>query len=414
MAVMAPSALGLEFTPLDPLFLQDPFPFYARLRREAPVTFAPAFHFWLVSRYADVQTALKDARTYSSRDTLRPPVELPREVMAIVQPAGYRPEYPLLGDDPPAHTRVRALVGKAFTLARVSALEPRIRELCRNAIEALKRGGRQADLVSRLASPLAMNFMTELLGIPASDGERIKRWCDDEKLFFIPIPLDQHLRAARGVADFRRYLRELVEDRRRSPRDDLITSLLEARTEGARPLNTDELVALACVLVFAGHETTTNLIAILLHQLLRHPGLWQELRKAPYVIRNAIEETIRYDSPLVGMMRTTTAPVSLGGTELPAGARLFLLFASANRDESVFDNGERFDIHRASAVRHLGLGHGIHYCVGAQFARAEAQALLELMVEQLPDLRLVPGERVPYLPNLVHRAPQQLLVEWGA
>lgn len=411
---MAPSSLGLEFTPLDGAFLQDPFPFYARLRREAPVTLAPAFHFWLVSRYADVQTVLKDARTYSSRDTLRPPVELPREVMAILQPAGYRPEYPLLGDDPPAHTRVRALVGKAFTMARVSALEPRIRELCRNALDVLKRGGRKADAVSRLASPLAMNFMTELLGVPASDGERIKRWCDDEKLFFIPIPLENHLRAARGVADFRRYLRELVEDRRRSPRDDLITSLLEARTEGERPLNTDELVALACVMVFAGHETSTNLIAVLLHHLLRHPGVWQELRKAPYLIRNAIEETIRYDSPLVGMMRTTTAPVTLGGTALPAGERLFLLFASANRDESVFDNAERFDIHRASAVRHLGLGHGIHYCVGAQFARLEAQALLELLAEQLPDLRLVPGERVTYLPNLVHRVPQQLHVEWGA
>lgn len=414
MAAMAPSALGHEFTPLDPHFLQDPYPFYARLRREAPVTFAPAFNFWLVSRYADVQNVLKDARTYSSRDTLRPPVELPREVMAILEPAGYRPEYPLLGDDPPAHTRVRALVGKAFTMARVSALEPRIRDICRNALDVLKRGGRRADIVSQLASPLAMHFMTELLGIPSSDRERIKKWCDDEKLFFIPIPLDQHLRAARGVADFRRYLRELVEDRRKSPRDDLITSLLEARTEGERPLNTDELVALACVLVFAGHETSTNLLSVLLHHLLRNPGVWQELRKAPYLIRNAIEETIRYDSPLVGMMRTTTVPVHLGGTALPAGTRLFLLFASANRDESVFDNADRFDIHRASAVRHLGLGHGIHYCVGAQFGKLEAQALLELMVEQLPDLRLLPGERVPYLPNLVHRVPQQLYVEWGA
>lgn len=413
MAAMAPSSLGHEFTPLDEHFLQDPFPFYARLRREAPVTFAPAFHFWLVSRYADVQSVLKDARTYSSRDTLRPPVELPRQVMAILEPAGYRPEYPLLGDDPPAHTRVRALVGKAFTMARISALEPRIRDICRNALDVLKRGGRRADAISRLASPLAMHFMTELLGIPSSDGERIKRWCDDEKLFFIPIPLENHLRAARGVADFRRYLRDLVEDRRRSPRDDLITSLLEARTEGERPLNTEELVALACVMVFAGHETSTNLIGVLLHHVLRQPGLWQELRKRPYLIRNAIEETIRYDSPLVGMMRTTTAPVTLGGTALKAGERLFLLFASANRDESVFDNAERYDIHRASAVRHLGLGHGIHYCVGAQFARVEAQALLELMVEQLPELRLVPGERVPYLPNLVHRVPQQLLVEWG-
>ncbi|WNG52072.1 cytochrome P450 [Archangium minus] len=411
---MSPSQLGLEFTPLEPHFLKDPFPFYARLRREAPVTFAPAFHLWLVSRYADVVTVLKDARTFSSRDTLRPPVALPREVMALLEPAGYTSDYPLLGDDPPAHTRLRALVGKAFNQARVNALEPRIRQLVSDHLDTLLGGEPRAELISELISPLSMSVMTELLGLPASSAERIKQWCDDEKLFFVPIPLEQHLRAARGVADFRRYLRELVEDRRKSPRDDLISSLLQARTEGDRPLDTDELVALTCVLVFAGHETSTNLIATALHHLLRHPGVWGELRKDTYLVRNAIEETLRYDSPVVGMMRTTTAPVQLGGTALPEGARLFLLFASGNRDESVFEQGERFDIHRASAVRHLGFGHGIHYCVGASLGRLEAQLTLEALLERLPGMRLAPGEAVSHLPNLVHRVPRHLLVEWDA
>ncbi|ATB43201.1 putative cytochrome P450 hydroxylase [Cystobacter fuscus] len=412
MCAMISSQLGLEFTPLEPHFLENPFPFYARLRREAPITFAPAFQFWLVSRYADVMTVFKDPRHYSSRDTLRPPVALPREVMAILEPAGYTSDYPLLGDDPPAHTRLRALVGKAFNQARVNALEPRIRQLVGEHLDTLRDGEPRAELISQLISPLAMSVMTELLGLPASDRERIKQWCDDEKLFFVPIPLEQHLRAARGVADFRRYLRELVEDRRESPRDDLISSLLLARTEGDRPLDTDELVALACVLVFAGHETSTNLLATALHHLLRHPGAWDELRKNTYLVRNAVEETLRYDSPVVGMMRTTTRPVQLGGTALPEGARLFLLFASANRDESVFEQGERFDIHRASAVRHLGFGHGIHYCVGASLGRLEAQLTLELLLQRLPGLRLAPGEAVTYLPNLVHRVPRQLLVEW--
>ncbi|QRK11235.1 cytochrome P450 [Archangium violaceum] len=411
---MTPSQLGLEFTPLEPHFLNDPFPFYARLRREAPVTFAPAFHFWVVSRYADVMTALKDARHFSSRDTLRPPVALPREVMAILEPAGYRADYPLLGDDPPAHTRLRALVGKAFNQARVNALEPRLRQLVGAHLDTLRDGEPRAELISQLISPLAMAVMTELLGLPTSSGKRIKQWCDDEKLFFVPIPLDQHLRAARGVADFRRYLRELVEDRRKSPRDDLISSLLQARTEGDRPLDTEELVALTCVLVFAGHETSTNLLATALHHLLRHPGVWGELRKDTYLVRNAIEESLRYDSPVVGMMRTTTEPLQLGGTSLPEGARLFLLFASANRDESVFEQGERFNIHRASAVRHLGFGHGLHYCVGASLGRLEAQLTLEALLERLPGLRLAPGEPVTYLPNLVHRVPRQLLVEWDA
>lgn len=409
---MTPSQIGLEFTPLEPHFLKDPFPFYARLRREAPVTFAPAFHLWLVSRYADVMSVLKDARRFSSRDTLRPPVALPREVMAILEPAGYTSDYPLLGDDPPAHTRLRALVGKAFNQARVNALEPRIRQLVSDQLDTLLHGEPRAELISQLISPLSMSVMTELLGLPASSGARIKQWCDDEKLFFVPIPLEQHLRAARGVADFRRYLRELVEDRRKSPRDDLISSLLQARTEGDRPLDTEELVALTCVLVFAGHETSTNLLATALHHLLRHPGVWSELRKDTYLVRNAIEESLRYDSPVVGMMRTTTEAVQLGGTTLPEGTRLFLLFASANRDESVFEQGERFDIHRASAVRHLGFGHGIHYCVGASLGRLEAQLILEALLERLPGPRLAPGESVSYLPNLVHRVPLQLQVEW--
>ncbi|WNG18081.1 cytochrome P450 [Cystobacter fuscus] len=408
----APS-LGLEYTPLDPLFQEDPFPFYARLRREAPVTFVPAFQLWLVSRYQDVMAVLKDARRFSSRDTLRPPVAPPPEVWAILESAGYTPDYPLLGDDPPAHTRLRTLLGKAFTLARVQSLEPRIRRVTTTCLDTLTRGTRDADLVARLATPVSMYVTTELLGIPEADHARIKQWCEDEKLCFTPLPLEQHLRVAQGVANFRIYLRDLVEDRRESPRDDLISSMLEARTEGERPLTTEELVALISVLLFAGHETSTNLLTNALHHLLRHPGLWRELREDPSLIRNAIEETLRFDPPIVGMMRTTTEPVELAGTSLPSGSRVLPLFASANRDEQIFEQGERFDIHRPTAVRHLGLGHGVHYCIGAPLARLGAHITLELMLERLPDLRLSPGAPVTYLPSLLHRGPRQLLVEWG-
>jgi cytochrome P450 len=166
--------------------------------------------------------------------------------------------------------------------------------------------------------------------------------------------------------------------------------------------------------MFAGQETTTNLLGTTVLHLLRHPGLWQKLSKNPSGIRNTLEEVMRFDAPVVGMMRTTTEPVQLSGTSLPAGARLFLLFASANHDEALFEQPERFDPERASAARHVGFGHGIHYCVGAPLARLEAQITLELMLERLPNLRLVPGEPVPYLPNLIHRGPRRLRVEWGA
>ena len=410
-----PSQLGLDYKPLESPLLENPHPFYARLRRDAPVTFAPAFHFWLVSRYQDVQTVLKDARRFSSRDALRPPIELPPSIQAILKEADYSPDYPLLGDDPPGHTRVRGLVGKAFTLSRINDLAPHIRDIATAHIDTLLRNGPRADLISSLAAPLPMQVITEMLGIPERDRAQLRQWCDDEKLFFIPnLPPDQHVRAARGAADFRLYLRRLIEERRRNPRPDLLTSLLDARLEGERPLSTQELVALACVIMFAGQETTTNLIGATVLHLLRHPGTWQELRKHPFALRNAIEEVLRFDAPVAGMMRTTTERVTLSGTDIPAGSRLFLLFASANHDEAVFEQPDRFDIHRPNAVRNLSFGHGIHYCVGAPLARLEAQITLEVMLERMPDLRLVPGEPVPYLPNLIHRGPRQLLVQWGA
>lgn len=412
---MSSSPLGADYKPFEAPLLENPFPFYARLRREAPVTFAPAFHFWLVSRYQDVQNVLKDSRRFSSRDALRPPIELPPAIQAILKEADYSPDYPLLGDDPPGHTRVRGLVGKGFTSARVTNLTPHIRQIVSTHVDRLLRKGSGADFISSLAAPVPMQVITELLGIPERDREQLRQWCDDEKLFFIPnLPPEQHVRAARGAADFRIYLRRLIEERRRSPREDLLTSLLDARLEGERPLSTQELVALSCVLMFAGQETTTNLLGATVLHLLRRPGLWQELRKNPSGVRNALEEVMRFDAPVVGMMRTTTEPVTLSGTSIPAGARIFLLFASANHDEAVFEKPEQFDIQRASAVRHLGFGHGIHHCVGAPLARLEAQLTLELMLERLPELRLASDEPVPYLPNLIHRGPRRLLVRWGA
>jgi cytochrome P450 len=408
-----PNTLGHDYNPFAPPLLDDPYPYYARLRQEAPVTFAPGFHLWLVSRYQDVMTVLKDPRRFSSRDILRPPVDIPAELLQLLQASSYSPDYPLLGDDPPAHTRLRGLVGKAFNLANVNALEARIRATARTHVDAMLRGDSRVDFVQGLAWALPMDVITELLGVPRSDGQQIRQWNDDEKLFFVPnLPPDALRRAVEGVAAYRRYLRDLAEERRQNPRGDFLSTLIEARLEGERPLSTQEITNLLSVLVFAGNETSTNLITLAIRSLLSHPGLWQELRANPAAIPNTLDEVLRFDSPVAGMMRTVTEPTQLGGVDLPAGARLMLLFASANRDEAVFEHAERFDIHRANANRHLGLGHGTHYCVGAPLARLEARVVLELLVERLPSPRLVTGETVTYLPNLLHRAPQRLMVEW--
>jgi len=416
MTAPAASQLGLEYKPLEQPLLDNPFPFYARLRREAPVTFAPAFHLWVVSRYQDVATVLKDSRRFSSRDILRPPVDLPPDLLELLKDAGYSPEYPLLGDDPPAHTRIRTLVGKAFSASNMKALESRIRELAGAYLDTLLRSGSRGDIVAGLIHPLPMYVITQMLGIAASDQEQLKKWCKDENLFFVPhLPPDERKRSVLGVAAFRRYLRGLAQERQQNPRaEDLLTGLIQAQLEGERSLSVLELTNLISVLLFAGHETTTNLMGTALLHLLSHPTAWQELRANPAAIPNAIEEVLRYDAAVVGMMRTTTEPVELSGTQVPAGARLLLLFASANRDEAVFQEPDRFDIHRTATNRHLAFSHGAHYCVGAQLARLEARVVLELLLERMPHLRLVPGQPRQYLPALLHRGLLQLWVDWSA
>jgi len=416
MNAPAPSPLGLEYKPLEQPLLNDPHPFYARLRREAPVTFAPAFYLWVVSRYQDVATVLKDPRRFSSRDILRPPVDLPPDLLELLKDAGYSPEYPLLGDDPPAHNRTRGLVGKAFSAASMKKLEASIRERASSYLDTMMGSGSRGDIVAGLAHPLPMHVITQMLGIPASDQEQLKQWNKDENLFFVPhLPAEERRRSTMGVAAIRRYLRDLVQERQQNPRpDDLLTHLIQAQLEGERPLSVLELTNLMSVLLFAGHETTTNLIGLALLHLLSHPTAWQELRANPAAIPNAIEEVLRFDAPVLGMMRTTTEPVELSGTPIPAGARLLLLFASANRDESVFEAPDRFDIHRAGTGRHLAFSHGPHYCVGAQLARLEARVVLELLLERMPHLRLVPGQSWDYLPSLLHRSLRQLWVDWSA
>ncbi len=260
-----------------------------------------------------------------------------------------------------------------------------------------------------------MYVITQMLGIPASDQEQLKQWCKDENLFFVPhLPPDERRRSTEGVAAIRRYLRDLVQDRQQHPRpDDLLTHLIQAQVEGEHSLSVLELTNLISVLLFAGHETTTNLMGLALLHLLSHPTAWQELRANTASIPNAVEEVLRFDAPVSGMMRTTTEPVELSGTQLPAGARLLLLFASANRDEALFEAPDRFDIHRANTGRHLAFSHGPHYCVGAQLARLEARVVLELLIQRMPHLRLVSGQPRDYLPSLLHRSLRQLWVDWS-
>ncbi|MCY1021042.1 cytochrome P450 [Pyxidicoccus sp. MSG2] len=403
-----PPAFSSRF---EPRYVDDPYPLYARLRQEAPVQFSEDMHLWVVSRYEDVKTVLLNPGDFLSANAFRNPVPPAPEVLAALA-EGY-PQVPaLVDDDPPNHTRMRVIVTKALAPHRVSAMEPRVRAIAAELVDAFAREGR-ADLVGRLAFPLPARVIGAIMGLPDSDLERLKSWTEDlSTLSAGNAPVPRQVECARGLVAIQKYLAGHIAERRRAPKDDLISALIEARHEDTPPLSDVELISLLSMLHFAGHETTANLLGNAVVMLLQSPELLVALRRDASRIPAAIEEALRFDAPVQGMMRTTRRAVTLGGVEVPEGARLLVLYASANRDAAAFHEPDRAQPRRSDVGRHLGFGLGIHHCIGAPLARMEVRIALELLLERLPGLRLAPGNPLLYVPNFLHRGPRRLLVEW--
>lgn len=403
------------FNHLIPPHLDDPYPLFAELRREAPVAFNPTFGMWFVSRHDDVAAIVKDPVRFSSAQVLAPLQELTPALQTILGRDGSG-VYPLLSSDPPVHTRVRGLVSKAFTGPRLAAtMEPFVREVTNELVSALEieKEGR-ADLMARFATPLPIHVTSKIFGVSLADMDRVKRWCDDETMFLMGIlPEEQRAELARSIVAYRDFLRALVEDHRARPRPDLVTELLEARVEGEGPLETQELVGALCVLIFAAHLTTTNMIGNTLVSLLRTPGAWQALRERPERIPAALEEGMRFDAPVQGMTRTVTEDCQIGGVSVPRGARVLVSFGSANRDLPGVADPDRFQIERAPGPN-LAFGRGPHFCVGAQLARMEGRIAFEELTKRLPNARLAGDAPLSYMPNLVHRGPTALEIAWDS
>jgi cytochrome P450 len=414
MAIDAPTVTApFHFNPLESPYLENPYPLYARARREAPVFYSPLFATWVVTRYEDVHAILRDPRRFSSSYLFRTPVDPPPDVLAML--AQIPPEAPLLvSEDPPGHTRTRALVSHAFLPRQVARMAARMRAIAHELIDQLPVTG-GADLVRQYTYPLPMRVLLEFLGLPVADAEVIKHWCHDHMLLSVPgIGAAQQRRSAATEVAFSRYIEALIAARQRQPRTDVLSALIHARVHGERPLDDVELHSLLQQLLFAGHETTTNLLSNTLAVLLHDASRWQALQRDLTCVARAVEEGLRYDAPVQGMFRTTTEEVTVRGVTLPAGARVFVAFGAANRDEHIFPEPDRFDVQRPNADKHVSFGYGVHYCIGAPLVRLEARIALEVLVQRLPDLHLVPDQPMTYLPSLLNRALQRLQVRWEA
>ena len=399
-----------DFDPLSPTFLADPFAVLASLPPDVPVFYAPLIGYYVVTRYADIEAVFLDPETYSAAAAQLPLVPLVPAAAQILSAGGTSPQPSMVSLDPPAHTRLRSPTVRAFTPQRVAQMAPRIRAIVDQLLDTIDPAV-PFDLVASLTFPLPATVIFSFLGIPERDWQQLKQWCGHRAslAWGRPTPTEQ-VHHAENMAAYRGYLGAFVA-RKIPTRDDTFTSaLLEIHAKEPEALAQEEITSILYSLTFAGHETTNYLIGNMVRRLLEEPTRWDTVVGDPILIANAVDETLRYDSSVPMWRRVTKRSVSLGGVELPEGAKLLLWLAASGRDTAVFPEPETFDLRRADKSKTLSFGKGIHYCLGAALGKLEAQLALEALTHRFPRLRLVEGQALKFHPNISFRGPQALWV----
>src|SRR6202042_1290692 len=400
-----------SFDPLSADFLADPHTVLAALPgRDQPIFFAPSIGYYILTRYADIEQVFLDPATYSAAVAQAPLVPLVPEAQEILLAGGHKPQPTMVSLDEPQHARLRKPTARAFSMKRVTALVPVIEATTARLLDAVGAAA-EFDLVAALAFPLPANVVFSLMGVPERDYAQIKHWSGYRAAlgWGRPAPEDQ-VEIAGGMTAYRSYLRDLVDVKAGEPGDDLTSDLVAIHRENPERLTLAEIASILFSLSFAGHETTTGLIGNTVRRLLEVPDRWASIVESPALIPAAVEETLRYDPSVPVWRRVTTRPVRLAGQNLPAGARLFLWLAAAGRDASAFPDPDVFDLHRPDAGRHLAFGQGLHYCLGANLGRLEAQIAVTELARRYSRLSLVPGQRLTFHPNISFRGPQSLRV----
>ncbi|MCA9237509.1 MAG: cytochrome P450 [Planctomycetales bacterium] len=370
---------------IAPEMHEDPYAVYRELRDATPVLWDESLGSWVLTRYDDVAFVMNDPRFSSNRIAA---------AHASLRTDRYRPLLDVMSHrmsevDEPDHTRLRSLVNKAFAHVAVEQWKPKIRQRVEELIDGFRETGR-CEFVEDFAIPLPLLTILELVGVPAADRRQVKQWCDDFALvalnFYAYLDEEQAERGLSSIAEFREYLEGRIETLRRDPQDNLLSALIAVEQDGRR-LSSDELLANTFLLLSAGNETSTCLLANGLLALLRHPAQMQQLRDDPSLVPQAVEEFLRFDSPVQYLGRLATADVELRSQVIRKGDLVLVVLAAANRDPRRFDDPDALNIRR-SENHHLAFGHGRHFCVGAQFARLEARLAFEALLQQTSEIAL--------------------------
>jgi cytochrome P450 len=379
-------------------FLEDPYPALARLRAEAPVFWSEKGKYWMVSRYDDVSAILRDLqyeKGFARMKVLDPLMRIFPQLADAMKLRGKS----MLNQNPPDHTRLRALVNKAFTPTMVSGMRPHIERIANKLIDQIEQK-KDVDLISEFAFVLPVTVIAEMLGIPAEDRDKFKVWSHALTEILEPtLEMGRAMKALDANHALLDYLRPLVAERRKNPRTDLISALVQAEEEGSK-LTEDELLANTVLLLVAGHETTVNLIGNGMLALLKNQEQMDLLKSQPDMIETAVDEFLRYDSPVQFTRRMAACDMELGGQRIRENDMFILLLGSANRDETQFEEPDRLNIARTNN-KHIAFGSGIHHCLGSSLARAEGQIAIGTILQRLPNIHLKGT-------NIEHKLPYSL------
>ena len=406
----AHTAEDIVYDPSDPSVMADPFPVYARLREDDPVHWSPSLKSWIITRYTDVRDLLLSdhlsvnrlAQFYKS---------LPPADAALLKDIVHYLNLWLAFRDPPDHTRVRRIMRHAFTAQAIEDMRPQITEITDMLLDRLEANGKSdVDLIREYALQLPAFVIMDLLDVPRDMLDEFKEWSDDMAVFIggARNSGDKYERAARGCQKMSAYFAQLIKERTANPKPGFLMDLINTRDNGDR-LSDDELVATCILVLFAGHETTTNLIGNAALLLLHHPDQLAKLKSDPGLIDSTIEEVLRFDGPTNALVRVAAQDHAIHGRQIRETERVFVMVNSANRDPRIFENADRFDITRKQN-RHLTFGQGIHLCLGAKLAREEGRVAIERLFARFPDLALDPAAPPEWLDAMVPRGTRRLPV----
>ncbi|NNE94579.1 MAG: cytochrome P450 [Acidimicrobiales bacterium] len=402
------------FSPFSEEYVADPYADLEPRREQTPVFYSEALQMVVVTRMDDIVDVFTNPDTFSSENVQDPVFPLSPETVDVLSAPDFNPVAVMSNRQEPDHKRIRQYTKRGFSNRRMKVLEPYIRQRSHELIDAMIAAGSPADFAAGFAAPLPGDTVFRFIGFPEKDDDQLRAWCGDRLAFSWGKPSpEEQVDIANKMLSYWRYCREFTAGKAADLGDDFASELLTDHNENPEDLSYREVESIIYGLSFAGHEPVTLLLLNSLLCFLPRRDVWAELEADPELIPGALEEVIRYESPQIGWRRIANHDTSIGGVDIPKGTRIMLALGAANHQPDIFEEPTVFDIHRPNSRNNISFGKGIHYCLGAKFARFEAKVAMEVLVQRMPSLRMAAGqEELERIANISFRGPTSLIVEW--